>query len=396
MCKKIFIVILAVAFSTESHAQLKVDTVGNIKLANRQFTTGVKVKIAETPSHSSGTKQNIFSCINTLDETMNLGKSGSVGPSSQTIINPNAYAVGLLGYARRASGGKNFGVIGNISDGYGAGIYGTIGIEAGFQLQGSYAGFFNGQTRVIGNLYASNFLTASDIRLKENIEPVDDGRNGSSTLQNIMNLNVIRYNYKCSEPKEPQMEGLDEETAAQYGIQAVNEEERKMLDMLHEQKHYGLSAQELQKVYPELVSEGQDGYLSVNYVELVPLLLRCIQEMQQEIEELQGSTDGQRKVQRNEMATGTSPAKATANMLFQNRPNPFKEQTEIGFSLADGVKDASICIFDMQGKMLMSYPAQSGMKSVTVNGYELGAGMFLYSLVVNGQEVDTKKMILSK
>ena len=36
------------------------------------------------------------------------------------------------------------------------------------------------------------------------------------------------------------------------------------------EKHYGLSAQELQAIYPNLVKEGQDGYLTVNYVEMVP------------------------------------------------------------------------------------------------------------------------------
>ena len=32
----------------------------------------------------------------------------------------------------------------------------------------------------------------------------------------------------------------------------------------------------------------------------------------------------------------------------------------------------------------------------TINGYELGEGLYLYSLVVNGREIDTKRMFLSK
>jgi hypothetical protein len=39
-------------------------------------------------------------------------------------------------------------------------------------------------------------------------------------------------------------------------------------------------------------------------------------------------------------------------MLYQNTPNPFKEQTVIRFSLADDAQDAAICIFDMTGKIL--------------------------------------------
>ena len=83
-------------------------------------------------------------------------------------------------------------------------------------------------------------------------------------------------------------------------------------------------------------------------------------------------------------------------MLFQNTPNPFKEQTVIRFRLADDAQNAAICIFDMTGKQLKRLPISSGMDSVSVGGYELGQGMFLYSLVVNGQEIDTKKMIISK
>jgi hypothetical protein len=146
------------------------------------------------------------------------------------------------------------------------------------------------------------------------------------------------------------------------------------------------------------VVEKQNGYLTVNYVELVPLLLQCIQEMQQEINEMKGESTEARAKSNGAIgvATGVKTTSANRNQLYQNTPNPFKEQTVIRFSLADNVKNAAVCIFDMQGKMLQSHPVQAGMESITVNGYELGAGMFLYSLVVNGQEVDTKKMILSK
>ena len=46
--------------------------------------------------------------------------------------------------------------------------------------------------------------------------------------------------------------------------------------------------------------------------------------------------------------------------------------------------------------MLKKMPVSSGMESVSIGGYELGEGMFLYSLIVNGQEIDTKKMIITK
>lgn len=50
----------------------------------------------------------------------------------------------------------------------------------------------------------------------------------------------------------------------------------------------------------------------------------------------------------------------------------------------------------MTGKTIKKMPVSSGMESVSIGGYELGEGMLLYSLVVNGQEVDTKRMIISQ
>ena len=54
-----------------------------------------------------------------------------------------------------------------------------------------------------------------------------------------------------------------------------------------EDKRMGFSAQELQKVYPELAKEGSDGYLSIDGTGLIaPLVVESIKEQQREIEEL--------------------------------------------------------------------------------------------------------------
>jgi len=37
-----------------------------------------------------------------------------------------------------------------------------------------------------------------------------------------------------------------------------------------------------------------------------------------------------------------------------------------------------------------------GKQSVTINGNSLQPGMYLYALVIDGKEVDTKRMILTK
>ena len=48
----------------------------------------------------------------------------------------------------------------------------------------------------------------------------------------------------------------------------------------------GFIAQEMQDVYPDLVKEGEDGYLMLSQVGLIPYMVKTIQEQQEEIESL--------------------------------------------------------------------------------------------------------------
>lgn len=49
----------------------------------------------------------------------------------------------------------------------------------------------------------------------------------------------------------------------------------------------GVIAQELQKVFPELVKEGSDGFLSVNYTQLSAVLIQAVKEQQARIDKLE-------------------------------------------------------------------------------------------------------------
>jgi hypothetical protein len=51
-------------------------------------------------------------------------------------------------------------------------------------------------------------------------------------------------------------------------------------------KHYGFIAQDMELLYPELVNKNNIGYKTINYIELIPLLLSKIKDMQKEIDNL--------------------------------------------------------------------------------------------------------------
>ena len=259
-------------------------------------------------------------------------------------------------------------------------------------IQGLYAAYFYGSTNLNGQTMAREIYTPADSRLSEDIVPIE-ARNGDGmqTLDNLLRMNVLEFNMKSPQqlkaPDEMDGEVTDE-------IREAYEYVKKKEKVMYSRRHYGLSAQELQEIYPDLVLEGQDGYLYINYTELVPLLIRSIQELKQELNEIKENGNGIKKAPQTTSVNTTDII--SQSVLYQNAPNPFKEKTTIRFKLDDEAMDAAICIFDMSGKMLKKLPISNGMESVSVNGYELGEGMFLYSLLVNGQEVDTKRMILSK
>ena len=375
--KRIILLSITIITCSTISAQLSVESSGKVNVQ----ATGNQIPTMFAVGASSGTYSG-FNFASTIHIRPTYAMT--VGLYSKTLgLTPQSYgrSFGVFGIGGNAASGYNYGVVGTI-DGtnYGTGVFGSsinyVGCVAGL-----YAGYFDGDTYVNGTLTATSLVTPSDIRLKTNITNIcKDGQ----TLDNLMRINVLSYNYKKHEIPEAERDTMQEAT-----LRLCNQK----WEADAKERHFGVSAQELQEIFPELVKEGQDGYLGVNYLELVPILIQSIQDLKAEIEELRNPSDntaGKRS------ATSVGEQALRSNKLYQNTPNPFKEQTTISFCLADGVNDASICIFDMTGKTLKKLPISSGMESVSVGGYELGEGMFLYSLVVNGQVIDTKRMVISK
>ena len=84
--------------------------------------------------------------------------------------------------------------------------------------------------------------------------------------------------------------------------------------------------------------------------------------------------------------------------LFQNAPNPFSETTVIRYELPRNAGNASICVFDMQGRRILERALPQGLESgqMEISGNTLQPGMYTYSLLVSGQVTDTKKMLVTK
>lgn len=360
--KKTLLSIILVVAPIALFAQLKVESNGKVI---------ARTKLMNNSYWGIGFQSGLTSSSN----------SNNAAIYGKATANSGSVSYGVFGVAGSTSGGAgNFGVVGCVesSSTSGAGILGCNYDISNTGLTGNYAGYFMGNAKVTGTMTVNSLVQTSDSRLKENI--VSLSKRDESILSKVLDMNVIEYNYK---PMIPSLV-LPDSVSTEDVIKKAGLDTSK--------KHYGVIAQELQELFPTLVDEDQDGYLGVNYVELVPVLVCAIQELKAELETIKGNGTERRAPS----VTGFSTAKATDNVLYQNTPNPFNEQTTIRFSLADDTRDASICIFDMTGEMLKKQSISSGDSSIRVNGWELGEGMFLYSLIVNGQVIETKKMVILK
>ncbi len=158
-----------------------------------------------------------------------------------------------------------------------------------------------------------------------------------------------------------------------------------------ETTHMGLIAQEVERIVPEVVRDQYTGYKAVSYANLVGLLIEAIKELNNKIDDCcnaAGVTSGINNV--------SVQKKQTENLLFQNNPNPFNSSTEIKFYVTEKSQNASILIFDMNGKEVKKFKIiQKGNNSITISTNELPTGMYFYTLFIDGKDIDTKKMILT-
>ena len=117
--------------------------------------------------------------------------------------------------------------------------------------------------------YTSEHYTISDKRLKKNILPLHNA------LADIGKLNLYTYEYNA--PKN-------------------------YTGFLPKGLHYGFIAQELKEVYPTFVQLNSNNYYSVNYQEMIPILVKGIQEQQAQIDELKKEMTDLKSLVKNQQA----------------------------------------------------------------------------------------------
>lgn len=184
-------------------------------------------------------------------------------------------SIGVKGQAGNATNGYNYGVYGVLlGSANGAAIYGVAPGYGDVNVGGLYAGYFRGNVKMENDLNVVGLFTTSDINLKKDIQNIE-----SNNIDKLKKLQAIKYKLKT-----PEELGLA--TKAELDTAKVSFSAAELNDPKYKRDYIGLSAQEIQKVYPEAVKVEDDGYLSVNYISLIPVLIEAIKEQQNTIDEL--------------------------------------------------------------------------------------------------------------
>ena len=368
--KKTFILAMACWASVAASAQLIVNPNGN-----------VSVKSEETPLsalsvNGEGLARGEMSVTGDGRDPVIVERSGTPenydwghAVEANNLVVPGIFNVGVRGNAQSIEGissGRAYGIYGtagNTSDGYnygvfgsllgtkkGAGIYGTCNINNGKYIGGRYAGYFDGDVHVNGELITSTLV----FNVMDDIDSIAfppvigggdifrpassaNGEEETSIAEKLASLTVLQYQWK------------------------------------------------LREAFPELVYEDQEGNPCINYIEMIPLLVRCIGELKAEVARLEAIASGKANMQKAPAATGIEDEAAMVAALGQNEPNPFTENTEIAYVLPAGARSAALYIYDMNGAQIDAFPITGGgAGTVTVEGGRLEAGMYLYSLIADG------------
>ncbi len=289
-----------------------------------------------------------------------------------------------------------------------------------------YAGYFS------GDVYTTGSYLPSDAILKTEVDVFEGG------LEQLAQLETKVYEYKTNEYPhfnfpEGQQIGLMAENLKEVFPQLVKASHQPEVivpleDAIDMGADYTLLDDDDDMVK---IADGLD-FDVVNYTGLIPVLVNSIQEQQVQIEEKDELTEEilaenaalrsevdqlkDQMAQVMEMLThvdnsmgnccGTYKEFEPSNQqvptrekaeLMQNIPNPFGSSTLIKFFLPEHAGQASLHFYDVSGVELSAKVlGAKGHSQVIFNDSQLPSGTYFYSLVVDGEVLDTKRMILLK
>ncbi len=381
---KLLLITIIITFAFELNAQIKVLSDGKIGIGNVLSPTS-QLEIAKNQWLKLSVTDDAYTTNYTgiLFHETGYNTANDVGYGARIFYDENNDRLAIV---TKQEGLDRYGICIQRT-------YGRVGI--GMTTNPSYTLDVNGYVR------ATNVTISSDLRLKTDIK--DLNRNALSKL-----INLKAKTYK---PILKDSSNFYTPTAISKN-DTLSKSER--VDDPRNKTMIGFLAQDVQNIFPELVSTDEDGYLSLDYMGLIPILVEAVKELNDnyekdktDLESLKNKVvDLENKLNQ---CCGKSEFKSTQPnsdfsgdsylmpALYQNSPNPFDSNTTISYYLPTNISKATLYIYNLQGNQIKAYSIDSrGNGNLIITSKELNPGIYLYSLIADGKEVDTKRMILAE
>ena len=217
----------------------------------------------------------------------------------------------------------------------------------------------------------------------ENITLLGSNSSQQVILDNIMELNVVEYNMKMPD----NLAYLKEEGNEDY----INQWKES-----NAHRRIGLLPNELRTVFPQVVYDLQDGSTGICYDDLVPVLISCIQELKVQLDSRTEKIVDIMMSRSYDPTAFNAARAAIGNTLLSASPSSVGEPAKVRYLLTDEATNAYIAITDMGGRSMKKVAISPSDTDVAIESGTLGEGIFLCTLVVNGKNVDTKRLIKTK
>lgn len=338
------------------------------------------------------------------------------GASHPTWGWPANNGIGVFGKAERTATPLGFS--------FSIGVFGK-GIGSYYNVGGLFEG---GNQEIIGEKQTSNEAgNGSNQKISYGIWAGAFGSSGTSAYFNGSAYSTANYQSSDMELKrdvKPLTQAIERINSLRPNSFSFKTDEHKSMN-LPEGTQMGLTAQEVEKNFPELVSEmtdisdylktGEAGkiktYKAVNYTNLIPLLIAGMQEQQAQLQEQKEENQELKNLvailqqQSNDLLAKTSDPTGINNLVSQtdgfsmdqNIPNPFSNETQVRYTLPQNTGRAYMAVYDLSGKQIKTFPlTQKGSSSVAISSEKLAAGIYIYSIIADGKVMDSKRMVVAE
>jgi hypothetical protein len=246
-----------------------------------------------------------------------------------------------------------------------------------------------------------NWSNISDGRFKKNVKDNVKG------LEFIMKLKPVSYNLDITGLNTFQRKNIKAPEGKTYNVSAEDVQEIKAKEQII---YNGFVAQDVEKAAKETgyafsgvdAPKNDNDVYGLRYADFVVPLVKAVQELsvqndalKSENQELKSRIDKIEQLLALNNRKISTPVTLTDASLEQNAPNPFNRNTVIKYYLPQNAGNAFINITDANGKVIKTVVITSkGNGQIVLQGEELAAATYQYSLFVNGKLADSKKMIL--